>query len=228
MVHQFTPHEGSTLCSLFPSAFALICLRDPDSADGLHPLEAAQIPKASKKRVQEFSAGRHCARRALSQLGILNYPLTINEDRTPRWPAGVVGSISHTEGFAAAVVAPDTICLSVGIDVERIGRIEPELWSQICSEKELSWLAELTKADASLAASIIFSAKEAFFKCQYHLTREMLSFNEATVKINRSQDQKGSCWISLNQKIGSRSPQSLGGSWVIDQPYIISGFYIPA
>ena len=161
MAHHYASHELSALGSLFPAGAAVVCLPELSRYDALHPSEARQIAGASQLRIQDFSAGRHCARRALAHLGFSNYPLMINEDRTPNWPSGVVGSISHTEGFAAAVVAQDKTCRSVGIDVEKLGRITQDLWSQICSEKEMNWLAAIREPEAAaLAASVIFSAKE--------------------------------------------------------------------
>jgi len=139
----------------------------------------------------------------------------------------MVGSITHTEGFAAAVVAPDTICLSVGIDVERIGKIEQELWPQICSEKEITWLGTMTEAHASLASSLIFSAKEAFFKCQYYQTRKLLSFDEVTFEFDGIGGASGKCTIKSNLN-SDLSVHSVLGFWIIDQPYVIAGFHVPA
>lgn len=217
----------SVLSSLFPAGAVVCCLSEPYRADNLLPSEAMQVARASQKRVQDFRAGRHCARRALVRLGFFNHALTIKEDRTPNWPAGVVGSITHTEGFAAAVVAPDTICLSVGLDAETAGRVEPELWPQICSAQEIIRLGTMTDIDASLLASLIFSAKEAFFKCQFHLTGNLLSFTEVTVDFGGIGGASGSCSIKCDIN-SDFSVKTMSGVWVIDQTHVIAGFHVPA
>ena len=66
--------------------------------EGLLPEERGAVAKAVPKRVAQFTAGRVCARRALAQLGNTEpVPILMGEDRAPQWPAGYVGSISHTD-----------------------------------------------------------------------------------------------------------------------------------
>src|SRR5260370_12550496 len=60
---------------------------------------------ATQKRQREFLAGRWCAEEALQCLGAGSTHVAMAEDRTPIWPDGVVGSITHTDDFAAAAVA---------------------------------------------------------------------------------------------------------------------------
>src|SRR5690606_10927778 len=62
------------------------------------------VPGASKRQC-EYLAGRLCARHALHRLtGQADVP-AVGEDRAPHWPAGVVGSITHSQGQAAALGA---------------------------------------------------------------------------------------------------------------------------
>ena len=72
----------------------------------LFPEERACLAKAVEKRRAEFGTARVCARRALAQLGFPPMPLVPNKDRSPVWPQGVVGSITHTRGYCAVIVAP--------------------------------------------------------------------------------------------------------------------------
>ena len=84
----------------------------------LHPEEAACVRRSVEKRRLEFSAGRFCARMALSQLGVHDFSLLPDADRVPLWPPGVVGSISHCSGLAVAAVARSESVKSIGVDVE--------------------------------------------------------------------------------------------------------------
>ena len=65
----------------------------------------ASIQRSVAKRQAEFLAGRLCARAALQQLDHLDCVPAIGEDRAPVWPARISGSITHSTGHAAAIVA---------------------------------------------------------------------------------------------------------------------------
>ena len=77
---------------------------DPPDAV-LYPGEAELIARAVDKRRREFRTVRHCARQALRQLGLPPAPVLRGERGEPRWPAGVVGSMTHCAGYRAAAVA---------------------------------------------------------------------------------------------------------------------------
>src|ERR1700757_4626476 len=76
--------------------WGLGCERD------LLPEEARHVEKAVTKRRLEFAAGRRCARLALARLGATPGPILPGEDRTPRWPSALVGSITHHGAHCAA------------------------------------------------------------------------------------------------------------------------------
>ena len=67
---------------------------DPPDAV-LYPGEAELVARAVDKRRREFCTVRHCARQALRQLGLPPAPVLRGERGEPRWPAGVVGSMTH-------------------------------------------------------------------------------------------------------------------------------------
>ena len=104
-------------------------------------------------------------------------------DRRPLWPDGMVGSITHTHGYCAAVAARSDNVRAIGLDTEQAGRVKPELWRRICVAEEISWLNGLTQPQRELASTLIFSAKEAFYKCQYPVTLERLGFEDARVEV---------------------------------------------
>jgi 4'-phosphopantetheinyl transferase EntD len=136
------------------------------------------------KRIHEFAAGRACARTALSKLGYPAAPLLMCANRTPIWPTGATGSITHTEDYCAAVVASTHQLRALGLDAEPAGRVKPELWHRICTPEELAILQGQDAAGAMAAATVLFSAKEAFYKCQYMLTGEWLGFMDIRVSLH--------------------------------------------
>ena len=153
---------------------------DCDPAD-LLPLEAKCVQDAVPKRILEFAAGRSCARLALRSLGLPDSLILPAADRQPIWPAGIVGSITHTAGYCAAVVARCDDCIGLGIDSEQVGGVNHNILNAICLPAEMSWMATLSEHDRACAGALLFSAKEAFYKCQYPLTSEWLEFHDAHV-----------------------------------------------
>ncbi len=117
---------------LFPPAVIACELREAVDPALLWPEEARHLSSAAvPKRVQEFVAGRLCARRALAELGIVDFPIRVAADRQPCWPAQAVGSITHTAGFCAAVVAARDRILALGLDTE-VGTLESGKWADLC------------------------------------------------------------------------------------------------
>jgi 4'-phosphopantetheinyl transferase EntD len=176
------PASRSTLVeSLCPAGVAAAELRGPGNLALLDPREAQSISRAVAKRAHEFAAGRHCAHLALERLGVPPAPLCAAPDRRPLWPAGVVGSITHTHGFCAAAAARTDLLVALGIDTEIADAVSAELKPSICTPGELAWLDTLPLAEQGSAATLIFCAKEAFYKCQYPGTLEWLGFKDVEV-----------------------------------------------
>ena len=193
---------SARLASLFPPGSRAAELRGAADPALLYPEEAAHVAKAVATRVQEFAAGRLCARRVLAEFGVLNYPLEAAKDRQPLWPANLVGSITHTEGFGAAVAAEKQHVAALGIDSEVAGRVKAELWPCICTEGEIAWLETRAPLERGVAATLIFAAKEAFYKCQYPLTAEWLNFHDVTVEVPASNAARGVFNVRANRSIG--------------------------
>lgn len=141
--------------------------------------EKVAISTAVEQRREEFRAGRDCARRALAQLGYERQALPAQIDRTVRWPQGSVGSLTHTNGYAAAVVARVEHWGGLGIDAELEDRVAPELWRHIAGKEEIDWFSEeRDPLRAARRATLLFSAKEAFYKAQYCITAKWLNFEQ--------------------------------------------------
>jgi len=184
-------HRSAFLAQLFDHRVAAADLVGSIGPELLYPAEAACCDGFAAKRIADFAAGRLCARRALDDLGIADFPLVVKADRTPRWPPGVVGSISHTRNYCCAVATDRTDVLSVGIDAEVITEIEPELSRLIFTHDEADYLASLADGERRLASTVIFSAKEAFYKSQFHRTRRWLDFHDASLELTMTDRQSG-------------------------------------
>src|SRR5216683_504111 len=124
------------LGALFPPGAVAADLREPGDPELLLPAETVYVERAVPKRVQEFAAGRLCARRALAEFGIVDFPIKVADDRQPIWPDSMVGSITHTAGYGAAVVAERQSAAALGLDSEVVGDVNAEVWRRICVPAE--------------------------------------------------------------------------------------------
>ncbi len=172
------------IAALFATGAVAFQTRETISADTLLPEERQFLLRAVPKRIHEFAAGRACARAALCSLGYAGVALPMNTDRAPLWPAGATGSITHTGAFCAAVVAATRQIRALGLDAEPAQSVKPALWHRICTPQELAMLQAQDEQSARAAATLIFSAKEAFYKCQYSLTRQWLGFADISVTVD--------------------------------------------
>jgi len=174
------------IAALFPPRVVTVVATEAMWSARLHPEEDACVASAPAKRRREFAAGRACARLALARLGLPEAPLGRNEDRTPRWPAGVVGCISHCAGYCGAALARQECVAGLGLDVEVIGRVRPALLPRICTAAERDALASLRRERGEGAidwATLLFSAKESTYKCYFPLTRVPLGFHDVEIEL---------------------------------------------
>lgn len=151
---------------------------DPEQ---LWPVEQAAIRNAVPRRQREFAAGRSAARGAMDDAGLASAAVAVAADRSPIWPAGLVGSIAHNTRACVAIVGRRDRVHAMGIDIEADRPMERALWSLICTQDELATLASEPPSEQGRWATWLFCAKEAFYKWQYPQTGRMLDFGDVQV-----------------------------------------------
>jgi 4'-phosphopantetheinyl transferase EntD len=210
------------LAALFDVPIATAELRETADPSLLDPAEAICCTAFSPKRRADFTAGRLCARRALEDLGLPAAPVTINADRSPHWPPGVVGSITHTQGFCGAVAAGASAVRGIGVDAEIIGRVTPDLDRLLLTADERAFLSALDASSRARAATIFFSAKEAFYKCQYAITGQWLDFQDASLRVSNADGSNG--FFDVYATLASAQIAfPLRGRFVIDGDLVVTG-----
>ena len=155
----------------------------PCSATGcLMPRSYGNSVTGKLKRKLEFEDGRHVAKTALRMLDC-DEEIQKGEDRCPIWPAGFVGSISHSENFAWAVAGTENEFRGIGIDTEPVAdeMTAHHLRAEIGIDSEW-WLGESAGLTTLESFTTIFSAKESFYKCLYQLEPVFFGFHEVQVK----------------------------------------------
>lgn len=207
------PSASACLAQLLPAGVATAELAGAGDPALLPATERRLLDGASPGRAAEFAAGRLCARRAAARFGFDGVAIGAQADRRPQWPAALTGSITHTEGFAAAAVGERRRFRAIGIDAERIGAVPRALWGRLFRPAESAWLDGLPESLQQRVGTLMFSAKEAFYKCQYEVTGQWLEFRDVAVDFSAHEAGSGRCAVRA-----AGSVQLLG---VGDRPAIV-------
>lgn len=200
---------------------------DPTLLLRLPPSLQLMINKAVKKRQAEFIAGRYCVARALTMLTGSKDCWVINrKDRSPIWPKGVVGSISHSKTVATAIVARQHHICSAGIDIESL--IPDQQAKHIASEILAGDTVQTCDYSFSQVITLLFSAKETLFKALYPILGKMMSFSDAFC--TRLDPQHNICRLALrNRSDGFGLEQSeFDIGYAFDDNSVMTRLLIPA
>jgi 4'-phosphopantetheinyl transferase EntD len=135
-------------------------------------------------RRREFRAGRIYARQALQALGIPAGIIPVGPDRAPVWPAGIVGSISHTRTLCAVAVGLAADCLGIGIDIEEDSPLSHELAKLVSHPSELQDRQAIERQLGHDLPKLLFVIKEAFYKMHFPLHRHFLTFQDVRVELD--------------------------------------------
>lgn len=158
----------------------------------LHPEEEALAREMGPARRAEFRSGRDCARRAMRALGVPDAPVLRAARRSPRWPEGVVGSITHTANFCAAAVARASDFAGLGLDAERLEPISVAALERIGGPEEIASLEGLDGHELRVWGSALFSVKETLYKAYFPLTDHFLGFRDAGIELRPETPERGS------------------------------------
>lgn len=155
-----------------------------DYTHQLTPNELEVIASSVSIRRKTYSTGRFCAKSALSDIGVepSDYVdgLLRQEDGSVAWPEGAVGSISHTNDWAVAAVAKaGNNCVSLGVDIEKIDRVEKSVLRLIATDEERASLESASQIRWGRVA--LFSIKESLYKCLRPIYGEFIGFKEVQI-----------------------------------------------
>ena len=149
---------------LLPEGVAVAVARP--GAQGLAALDAelAALGRAVPKRRRDFIAGRAAAQRAMAALGAPGLPLLPGPDRAPAWPAGLIGSLSHSGRFSLAAVARREALAGIGLDAVEDLPAAADAGGAGCTPAERAWLDAQPRAVSGRMRRLILSAKESLCK----------------------------------------------------------------
>ena len=207
----------SLISTLVPASASAEMFSDaPEST--MFSTEAAAVAGAVAERRREFGSVRYCARTALRQLGVPPVPILPGADRAPRWPAGVVGSMTHCAGYRAAVVARSHELGGVGIDAEPHAALPADMLDLVLRDEERARLLTLAGAEPGRHWDrIVFCAKEAVYKAWFPLTRRWLDFADVSVTLRPDGTFRADVEVDR-----------LGGRWTVGRGLVVAATSLAA
>ncbi|MFJ8545593.1 4'-phosphopantetheinyl transferase [Streptomyces sp. NPDC093586] len=220
---------------LLPDTVVAVEAHDLDDAghSPLYPEEAALVERAVAKRRREFAVVRSCARRAMRKLGVAPQPVLPGERGAPRWPDGLVGSMTHCDGYCAAALARATDLASLGIDAEPDGPLPDGVLSAVSLPGEVERLRRLAGEHPGVHwERLLFSAKESVYKAWFPLTGQWLDFAEADIEISvdPDDDRRGTLHAALlvpGPVVGGRRLTHFRGHWTARRGLVATAITVP-
>ncbi len=204
------------LAELLPPAVAAAEVFGDPPGLPLYPEEEACVARAVERRRSEFTTVRHCARVALTRLGLGPSAIPRGERGAPRWPDGVVGSMTHCAGYRAAAVARAADLVTIGIDAEPNEPLPSGVLDLISLPRERAGLAAIAAAAPGVCWDrLLFSAKEAVYKAWFPLTGAWLDFDGADISFDLAAGAFAACLLVPGLTIAGQACGELTGRFVV-------------
>jgi 4'-phosphopantetheinyl transferase EntD len=198
---------------LVPDGVVVVATREDLLEVDLFPEEREAVARAVEKRRREYVTARACARQALEGLGVAPVAIPNGERGEPRWPDGVVGSITHCAGYRASAVARAHDVASVGIDAEVHAPLPDGVWDQIAFRSERALLGR--GGDVCLDR-VLFSAKEAVYKAWFPLARRWLGFEDVEMTVDVDGGTFCAELLVRGPEVGGKRLTELRGRWGVE------------
>jgi 4'-phosphopantetheinyl transferase EntD len=201
-----------------------------DRADvQLFPEEERILGQAVEKRRREFTTSRACAREALAELGFRATPILAGQRGEPLWPEGIVGSITHCDGYRACAVARSSEIVTIGIDAETNAALPEGLLPDIARPEELPSLRRLARDSPQVHWDrLLFSAKESVYKAWFPLAKRWLGFEEATIAIERDTGTFSARLLVPGPQLADRRLTGFSGRWLVRDGLVLTAIAVAA
>ncbi len=191
--------------------------------------EEAYIARSVDKRRREFTTVRHCARTALARLGLPAVPIAPGERGAPRWPAGVVGSMTHCAGYRAAAIALARDVLTVGVDAEPHEPLPDGVFEAIALDTERDRTERYAAGRPDVCWDrLLFSAKESVYKAWFPLTGRFLDFTEAEMVIDPGTGTFRARLLVPAPVVAGQRLDGFTGRYTVRNGLVLSAISVPA
>ncbi len=200
---------------------------DLDAA--LCPEEEAMVEHAVEKRRREFATARACAREALAELGLPRQAILSGPKGEPLWPTGIVGAITHCEGYRACALARSNELCSIGVDAEPHLALPNGLLADIALPEEREHLRELARQmPATHWDRLLFSIKESVYKAWFPLAERWLGFEDAVITIDPAKQTFSARLLVPGPEIDGCELNGFRGRWLADEGLVMAAIALPA
>jgi 4'-phosphopantetheinyl transferase EntD len=156
---------------------AMVALPVADRVRDLIGAERRAIASAGQTRRQEFATGRAAAHEAMKAMQMAPAAVPVGAERRPEWPAGLVGSITHTREFAICCLARDSDYVGIGLDLENAGSVGQDVRAALFT------VAERRRIRGGADTTRLFCAKEAVYKAINPRAREFVDFHDVEIDL---------------------------------------------
>ncbi len=212
---------------ILPTSATVVATRE-DLDGALYPEEENVVGRAVEKRRREFTTARACAREALVQLGQPHQAIPSGPKGEPLWPTGIVGSITHCDGYRACAVARAGDLVTVGIDAEPNQPLPAGLLGDIALPEEREWLRYLARqAPEAHWDRLLFSIKESIYKAWFPLAQRWLGFEDAVVAIDRQRGRFSANLLVPGPFLEGRELRGFRGSWLVADGLVLAAIALP-
>ena len=154
--------------TLFTDHVEIVAGPISSAAPALTIEECKSAGTVTSERMLELRTGRQYAKQALSSLGINGVELPVLPDRSPAWPSGTTGSITHVRGrhgsHCAVAVGLAAKFSSIGIDIEYQHRVPPGTWPTFLTVRELRQMQILGESGRQKDVLCRWCVKESVIK----------------------------------------------------------------
>ncbi|HEY4055060.1 MAG TPA: 4'-phosphopantetheinyl transferase superfamily protein [Kofleriaceae bacterium] len=175
---------------------AMVELSDDQIAEALAKLPEAERSYAetlSPVRRAEHVRGRSALHKAIAELAptVVDMPILADDRGAPVLPPGWVGSVSHKEARAAALVtrASPISGARIGVDLEKAAPSRIDISKRVLTANERDTLAaahahlEPGHPERGRATTLRFSIKEAIYKAVDPFVRRYVAFTEVELDV---------------------------------------------
>ncbi len=158
------------------------------------------LTKSYVQRKASYLAGRIACKYIFEHHSIPYNDIGLLENKLPSWPTLTKGSISHTNKVAIAVISVAKDLKGIGIDIESVFNVNTcsTIYKKLLTSKEQTLVIPLDPG-YRLLMTLIFSAKESFFKACYPTYKEYFGFH--TLCFCDIDWERGELLFSLNSPL---------------------------
>lgn len=213
---------------ILPQYVAVAATRCEIEAE-LFPEERRVVDGANDGRRREFVTARACAHTALARLGLPPQAIPCGERGAPQWPAGIIGSITHCDGYWACAAGHLADVGAIGIDAEPNFPLPRGVLDKIVLPEECAWLCDLADDAPEVCWDrLVFSIKESVYKAWFPLARRWLGFGDVVITIDRQHNTFVARFRVPGPSVERQPLTGFSGGWLVRNGLLLAATVLPA